>query len=288
MKIAVASGKGGTGKTTVSVSLARCLEQVQFLDCDVEEPNAALFLRPDIRERVDVTIAVPQIDETRCTHCRKCAEVCAFNALVILADKVLLFPELCHGCGACSFICPEGAVREQARPIGVVERGTAGPVDFVQGILNVGEPMAPPIIKQVQARWRDTGTVILDAPPGTSCPMIETVRAVDFCVLVTEPTPFGLNDLRLAVETMRALRVPFGVVVNCWGVGSDDVLTYCDREAVPLLMKIPWDRRIAEGYSRGIPAVDVLPSLRAEFVALYARIERLVQDVRHEKSEVRE
>lgn len=268
MKIAVASGKGGTGKTTVSVSLARCLEQVQFLDCDVEEPNAALFLRPDIRERVDVTIAVPQIDETRCTHCRKCAEVCAFNALVILADKVLLFPELCHGCGACSFICPEGAVREQARPIGVVERGTAGPVDFVQGILNVGEPMAPPIIKQVQARWRDTGTVILDAPPGTSCPMIETVRAVDFCVLVTEPTPFGLHDLKLAVATLRELEKPFAVAINRSNGPINRISEYCGEENIPLVLQIPEDRRVAEAYSRGETLTSVLPEYRTRLAAL--------------------
>ncbi len=274
MKIAIASGKGGTGKTTVSVNLALSLENVQYLDCDVEEPNAALFLKPTIETSTAVSIPVPVVDEQACTYCKKCSELCAFNALVVLGTKVVFFPELCHGCGGCSYICPEGAITESPRQIGVIERGPAGSVDFAQGRLNVGEPMAPPIIAALRRLISEDATVILDAPPGTSCPVIETIRTVDYCILVTEPTPFGLNDLRLAVETVRQLGRDFGVVINCWGIGDDAVDTYCSSENIPVLMRIPWDRGIAEAYSRGIPAVNVLPELKKQFCAMYDGLRR--------------
>ncbi len=280
MKIAVASGKGGTGKTTVSVSLALSLGSVQFLDCDVEEPNAALFFKPKIGEELPVGISVPEVNEKLCSHCKKCSELCAFNALVVLGTKVLLFPELCHGCGGCTYICPEKAITEHDRTIGVIQRGAAGPIDFIQGILNVGEPMAPPIIARARAMADPKKTVILDAPPGTSCPVIETVRDVDYCILVTEPTPFGLHDLHLAVETMRQISVPFGVVVNCWGIGNDAVEKYCAREQIDILLKIPWDRAIAEGYSRGEPAVSVVPELKKEFQKLYTTISQTCHKAR--------
>lgn len=272
MKIAVASGKGGTGKTTVAVNLALALGNVQYLDCDVEEPNAAIFLKPEISEKEAVEIPVPVIDEEKCDYCRKCAQLCAFNALVVLAEKALLFPELCHGCGGCTYICPQKAITEKKRAIGTVERGRAGGIDFIQGILDVGEPMAPPIIKQMRSLIDPLKTVILDSPPGTSCPVIETIRDTDFCLLVTEPTPFGLNDLKLAVETVREIKVPFGVVINQDGIGNDEVEDYCSREAVPVLMRIPWNRRIAEAYSKGIPMVEVLPELKTEFKNLFSRI----------------
>ncbi len=272
MKIAVASGKGGTGKTTVAVSLAFSLDNVQYLDCDVEEPNAAIFLNPTITEKIPVEIPVPEIDEEKCDYCRKCSQMCAFNALIVISEKTIFFPELCHGCGGCAYICPQKAITEKNRAIGVVERGCAEGVDFIQGILNVGEPMASPIIKKERSFIDISKTVILDSSPGTSCPVIETVRDTDFCILVTEPTPFGLNDLKLAVEMVRNINVPFGVVINQWGIGDDEVDKYCNNEEVPILMRIPWDRRIAEGYSKGLPAVEVLPDMKKDFQNIFTRI----------------
>jgi MinD superfamily P-loop ATPase len=272
MIIAVASGKGGTGKTTVAVSLALSLDGVQFVDCDVEEPNAAIFLKPVIIEKTPVTMPVPEVDETRCSGCRKCAELCAYNALVVIGTRVLVFPHMCHGCGGCTLICPEKAITEKPREIGMIEKGMAGSMAFMQGILNVGDPMATPIIRQLHNCLDRTKTIILDSPPGTSCPVIETVRDSDYCILVTEPTPFGLHDLQLAVATVRELKVPFGVIINCAGIGDDAVEAWCCEEGIPLLMKIPWDRRIAEGYSRGVPIVAVMPELRQEFRQLYATI----------------
>lgn len=276
MIVAVASGKGGTGKTTVAVSLALVLEDVQLLDCDVEEPNAALFLRPEITETHTVGIPVPEVDETLCIHCGKCSELCAFNAILDLGKTVLVVPHLCHGCGGCTHVCPARAIREKENPIGTVERGTAGAIEFVQGILQVGQPMAPPVIRKVCSMIDRRKTVILDAPPGTSCPVIETVRHADVCILVTEPTPFGLNDLRLAIETVRKLRIPFGVVINCAGIGNDDVKVYCRSEHIPVLLEIPWDLRIAQGYSRGEPAVAVLSALKRDFQVLGEAVQKLI------------
>ncbi len=276
MIIAVASGKGGTGKTTVAVSLALSLDGVQFVDCDVEEPNGAIFLRPEIDEKIPVTMLVPEVDETKCSGCGKCAELCVFNALVVLEKKVLIFPHMCHACGGCTRICPEQAITEKPREVGIIEKGMAGSMPFMQGILNVGDPMATPIIGQLRKHLDQSKIVILDSPPGTSCPVIETVRKSDFCILVTEPTPFGLHDLQLAVETVRELDVPFGVIINCAGVGDDAVETYCIDERIPLLMKIPWERRIAEGYSRGEPVVAVQSDLKRQFQNLYETIKSTV------------
>jgi MinD superfamily P-loop ATPase len=194
---------------------------------------------------------------------------------VVIKKKVLFFPELCHGCGGCSYICPEKAIKEVEREIGVVERGRSGKIDFIHGILNVGEPMAPPLIRQVKRHINSGTNAIIDASPGTSCPVVEAVNRSDFCLLVTEPTPFGLNDLKLAVEMLRKLTIPCGVVINCADIGDEEVQKYCKDEDIPILMTIPWDRRIAEAYSKGIILIDALPEFKNRFSQLYGKIERL-------------
>jgi MinD superfamily P-loop ATPase len=275
MIITVASGKGGTGKTTVATNLARSLERVQIIDCDVEEPNAHLFLNPHLDKRLSVTVSIPRIDESKCTHCGRCAEACEFNALVVLPQTVLVFDELCHGCGACSYICPEGAITEEEKEIGTVEVGTAEHIAFVQGWLNVGEPMAVPIIRMEKSFMQNNRTIILDAPPGTSCPVIETVKGSDVCLLVTEPTPFGLNDLKLAVEMLKQLRIPMGMVINRADVGNKDVYAYSKQEEIPILLEIPMDRKIAHLYSEGVPLVEELPEYRDKFIDLFAAIKAI-------------
>ena len=275
MIISVASGKGGTGKTIISTSLALSLGDVQFLDCDVEEPNGHIFLKPQINERISVGIPVPEVDESKCNFCGKCAQICEFNAIVVIKKKVLFFPELCHGCGGCSYICPENAIKEVEREIGVIEKGRSGSIDFSHGILNVGEPMAPPLIKQVKGLITNNKDAIIDASPGTSCPVVETVKGSDFCLLVTEPTPFGLNDLMLAVEMLKKLAIPYGVVINCADIGDNEVNKYCESENIPILMTIPWDRKIAEAYSKGTPLIEALPEFKNKFFKLHKEIERL-------------
>lgn len=275
MKLAIASGKGGTGKTTVAVNLAWTLadkgESVQYLDCDVEEPNGHIFLKPEIAATEAVGILVPVVDEGKCTGCRKCAEICQYHAIAVL-KKALVFPELCHGCGGCTLVCPVGAIREESRTIGVVETGKALSVQFVQGCLNVGEPMAPPLIRGVKKKAITDGVAILDAPPGTSCPVVTTVRDADYVLLVTEPTPFGLNDLRLAVEMIRQLGLRHGVVINRTDSGDQRVREYCAAERIPILLEIPDSRRMAEAYSRGELALEVLPEWRVMFLDLWKRI----------------
>ncbi|MGB9887306.1 MAG: P-loop NTPase [Moorellales bacterium] len=273
MRIAVASGKGGTGKTLVATSLALSLAaagtEVQFADCDVDAPNAHLFLHPTVLRQEQVTVTVIRVDVDRCSFCRRCTEVCAFKAVVILSRTVVVFPELCHGCGACAYFCPEKAITEEERPVGLVEEGQAGSMTFIQGRLNLGEPLAPPIIRQVKARLRPGVTAVLDAPPGTACSVVETVKGTDFCLLVTEPTPFGLHDLELAVEVTRALGVPAGVVLNRAGVAEDAAVEdFCRQQGLPLLLKIPFDRSIAQAYARGLTLVDAYPEWQKEFLRL--------------------
>jgi MinD superfamily P-loop ATPase len=279
MIISVASGKGGTGKTLVATSLALSLRdsyKVQLLDCDVEEPNANILLHLAVNQSQPVYIPIPKVDETKCTYCGKCAEVCAYNAIAVLKNKVLVFPELCHGCGACSYLCPESAITEEGREVGVVERGDSGNLELIQGKLNVGEAMAPPVIREVKRYIDPANMVIIDVPPGTSCPVIEAVKGSDFCLLVTEPTPFGLNDLSLAVEVVRKLGIPCGVVINRVGVGDEEVERYCHREGIPILVKIPLDRNIALLYSKGIPLVEGIPRWREEFLRLFQDIKSIV------------
>jgi len=262
MIISVASGKGGTGKTTVAVNLALVLSNVQFLDCDVEEPNAHLFLKPDVKDRKVATIPIPQVDESKCNYCGRCRDICAYNAIAVMPKNgdrkgsVLIFPHLCHSCGGCSLLCPQNAISEVEKEIGIIERGNCGVIQFVHGRLNIGEIMSPPLIKQVKEYINPARTIIIDAPPGTSCPVIASVKGSDFCILVTEPTPFGLNDLVLAVEVLEKLQIPHGVLVNRSDIGDDKVDLYCKGKNIPILMRIPFDKEIASLYSRGITIVE--------------------------------
>ncbi|OGC41845.1 (4Fe-4S)-binding protein [candidate division WOR-3 bacterium RBG_13_43_14] len=281
MIIAFASGKGGTGKTTVATNFALALDKnrmakIQFIDCDVEEPNAAIFLKPKITNTRTVSIPVPTVDTTKCNYCGQCAEICAYHAIAVLKEKVLIFPELCHGCGGCSLLCPTSAIHEINREIGVIESGMSGGIIFYQGRLNVGEPMATPIIKQMKKilSKTDRDTTIIDVPPGTSCPVIEAVQESDFTVLVTEPTPFGLHDLSLAVETMEKLNIPAGIIVNRSDQNDKIIENFCKQKKIPILMRIPFSREFAVAYSKGIPLIDIDSSYQELFRSLRLSIQR--------------
>jgi len=242
---------------------------------DVEEPNAHFFLKPQFLSNQEVSIPIPEIDKEKCTYCGKCAEVCAYNALAVLKNKVLVFPELCHGCGGCSLLCPEKAIKERGQRIGIIEFGLAGNIQFIHGKLDVGQAMSPPIIRKIKKYKNSTRLVIIDAPPGTSCPVIEAVKGSDFSLLVTEPTPFGLNDLKLSVETLREMNIPFGVMINRAGIGDSGVEDYCQKEGIPLLMILPMDRDIAVAYSEGKSIIETQPAYREKFFELFERIQEL-------------
>jgi MinD superfamily P-loop ATPase len=273
MRISIASGKGGTGKTTVSVNLARTMGvAVQLLDCDVEEPNAHLFLTGDrIKEKI-VTIPIPQVDESLCDGCGECSKFCEYHAIVTFGTAPLIFPEMCHGCGGCTRVCPKNAISEVGRRIGVVETMVSENITLTGGRLDVGVAMAPPLIRAVKERLQNNLPAILDAPPGTSCPVIAAIRDADLVILVTEPTPFGLNDLSLAVDMVRELKIPFGVIINRMGSGDERVHSYCEKESITILLEIPDDRKIAESYSRGILMVDALPEYRNLFQRLISKL----------------
>ena len=272
MIISSASGKGGTGKTTVATNLALSILNAQILDCDVEEPNSHIFIKPRIKKKEPVFIPVPKIDESKCNYCGKCTQVCAYNAIAVLENKTLVFPNLCHGCGSCSYFCPQGAIKEVNKEIGYVEIGSKDELGFVHGKLNIGEMMAPPLINAVKKYINPDKTVIIDAPPGTSCPVITAIKNSDFVILVTEPTPFGLNDLILAVEVVKILNIPFGVVINRSDLGNKDTDNYCGKENIPILMRIPFKKEIAVAYSNGIPIVEALPKYKESFQELFRKI----------------
>lgn len=326
VQISIASGKGGTGKTTVAVNLAAVAARrstgpasgprvqdaaadrrpghttgetkIQILDCDVEEPNCHIYLRPELTQSVDVEIPVPQVDESRCTRCGLCGEVCAFHA-ILPGKRVLVFPELCHGCGACAHLCPEKCIRETPRKVGVLESGSARfpgsyrDIALVHGILNPGEALAAPLAKRVRGEAGPDGLVIIDSPPGTSCTMMASVKASDLCLLVTEPTPFGLNDLRLAYDAVKKLGIPSAVIVNRAGIGDGRITRFCESNDIPLLAEIPLDREMARLSAAGYVAAEVLPTYRSLFSEILDSVVDLVLEkskgsessVRSEESE---
>ena len=272
MIISIASGKGGTGKTTVATNLSLSLDNVQFIDCDVEEPNANIFLKAKITEQENVFVSIPEVDKNKCDYCGKCSEFCVYNALAVVPSNILVFPELCHSCGGCELVCPQEAISWKEKIVGKVEHGRVGDIAFYQGLLNVGEMQAIPVIKALKRKVDKSKNVIIDAPPGTSCPVIESISDSDYCILVTEPTPFGLHDLKLAVDVVRHMYIPFGVIINRDGVGDKKVELYCQQEKIPILMKIPHSKEIAQLYSKGIPFVKKMPSWREEFGKLFKKL----------------
>jgi MinD superfamily P-loop ATPase len=278
MIISVASGKGGTGKTTIATSLAAVLgTQAQILDCDVEEPNCHILLKPTIRSREKITLPVPVLNVEACNLCGKCGDICRFSAIIVIGDQVLTFPELCHGCGGCTLLCPEKAIHEGTRELGVLEAGFAGPVEFVHGILRVGEAMSPPLIRAVKSKIDRSKIAILDAPPGASCPVINTVAGSDFIIMVTEPTPFGLHDLAIAEEAVSLLGIPVGIVLNRSDIGDTEVQAFCRAKNIPILAEIPHDRKIAEGYARGDLLVTSAPEYRTLLLGMIDTIQDLVR-----------
>jgi len=267
MIIAVASGKGGTGKTLIATSLALSIgNDIQFLDCDVEEPDAHIFLKPRIEKIEKVAVLVPEVDEKKCDYCGKCSEVCEYNAIVVAKNKVLIFPELCHNCGGCVLFCPQKAMTEKEREVGKLEIGKANGIEFIAGILNVNEAMPVPMVRAVKKRLDPAKTVIIDVSPGTSCPVVEAVKGSDHCLLVTESTPFGLSDLKLAVEVLKKMKIPCGVIINKYDITYIETEEFCEQQDIPVLLKIPEDRKIAEAYSKGQPLVGILPEYKEKML----------------------
>ncbi len=287
MRIAVASGKGGTGKTTVAVALAESLslengQIVLVSDCDVEAPNVHLYLDPKFEQTKDVHVLIPQVDEDKCTGCGICSEVCQYNAIILLKGHPVVFPSLCHGCGSCTLNCPENAIQEIPNPIGILERGIGnGDIYLRHGLLNPGEPLTVPVIAALR-KWNEgfsSKLEIIDSPPGASCPVVEAIRGVDFLLLVTEPTPFGLHDLRQAHQVANELGIRSGVIINRDGIGESDITGYCSENGIPLLMTIPLDKKIGAGLARGDTLLEIYPEYGDKFRALYEEIDHMLEEV---------
>ncbi|HEB37668.1 MAG TPA: (4Fe-4S)-binding protein [Thermoplasmatales archaeon] len=273
MKVAVASGKGGTGKTLISTALALSIDYVRFLDLDVEEPNADIFLKPEIRERIPYALPVPNINLNRCTYCGECAKACEFGAIFVGPKSISVFEKLCHGCASCKLACPENAITEKPYEIGEISIGKKGTIEYIQGFLKLTEALATPIIRHMKREYGNvSGNLIIDAPPGTSCPFVQSISDTDFVILVTEPTPFGLSDLKIAVNVARDMKLNFGVIINRSDIGSPKIKKEIKENGIPILMEIPFDRRIAEGYSKGIPLIETLPDYRECMKSLWNEI----------------
>jgi MinD superfamily P-loop ATPase len=275
--VAVASGKGGTGKTTIATNLARIAAQsgrtVQYIDCDVEEPNGHIFLKPELYERREVTVDVPRVDPDMCTGCGKCGQICQYGAIVAITEQVLTFEKLCHSCGGCWRLCPAEAIAPEPMPIGSIEHGRSQDLDFVAGKLDIGHVTTPALIRAVKKEIAHNGLAILDVPPGTSCPVVTALNGADYVLLVTEPTPFGLNDLVLAVELVREMGLPFSVVINRDGLGDDRIDRYCLEENIDIAVRLPDDRRVTELYSEGHMIAEALPEMNGRLSRLLAHLE---------------
>jgi MinD superfamily P-loop ATPase len=268
LRIAVASGKGGTGKTTVALGLAMVAERATLVDCDVEEPDAHLFLGGRGGPVEEVTIPVARVDEEGCTLCGECGRACVFGAIAVLKDQVMVVDDMCHGCGVCGLVCPEDAIHEERRRIGEVYLRESGGLRLYTGVLDIGQPLATPLIKRLKEVVPGDGLQILDSPPGTACPVVATINGADHCLLVTEPTPFGLHDLTMAVDMARELGVPFSVVVNRDREGFEQMDRYLEGEGIPVLLRIPDSMEIAQQYSRGRHFVGTMPLWRERFASL--------------------
>ncbi|MGC8911899.1 MAG: ATP-binding protein [Nitrososphaeria archaeon] len=274
MLLSIASGKGGTGKTLVAVNMALSVGKLQLIDCDVEEPNVHLFLKPNVSGSQPVYNMAPVVEEGLCDYCGECARFCEYNAIFVSSRKILVFPEICHGCGGCAIVCPRKAIREERFEIGKVYTGTASDMEIVWGELEVGKPLAVPVIREVKKLFRGDVDAIVDSPPGTSCPMINSVDGSDFCILVTEPTPFGLHDLKIAVKVLEEMSIPFGVIVNRAGLGDERVYEYCRGKGIPILLEIPFNRRVAELYSMGKPFIEEMPEWKESLRHVFEEAKR--------------
>ncbi len=278
MIISIASGKGGTGKTTVAVALASALKKCAYIDCDVEEPNGHILLKPEIQSETAFQKLLPKIEYSKCTFCGKCVEVCEFNALLNFKTEIVLLEELCHSCGACSYFCPENAITEEGKTLGFVRKGIVENYDiqFYDGILNIGEATAAPLIREVKLKILPDRVNIIDSPPGTSCSMVEAVRNSDYSILVTESTPFGLHDLKLAVDVLGMLVIPFGVVINKYDESFKELEAYLEEKKIPIFMKIPFDKSIAVAYSKGAIPHKVFEKMGIDFGKMFDQINRAV------------